>query len=501
VFDVIVVGGGSAGCVLAARLSEDGGRRVLLIEAGADYPTVADLPRDIADASTATLGHDWGFLSEPDELGRILPLARARVMGGCSATNACFALRGSPSDYDGWARLGNPGWSFEEVLPFFCNLETDQDFNQNWHGADGPIPIRRDRPDELSPVQAAFIEAAQACGHRYVDDHNRSGAVGVGPIPRNARAGLRMSSAVTYLAAARDRPNLTIRSNEVVDRVELSHARAAGVRLAGGETIPAGLVVLAAGTYASPGLLIRSGLGPVHQMSNLGIDVVVDLPGVGENLIDHPMVAVDLPTMAPGSAPRFQAVATVRSGSGQSDGPPDIHLYMSGPWEVGAQDSPTGAVSGIVAGLLSPQSVGRVYLRSADPLASPVIETAHLTHPDDLALMVRATQIAREISRAEPLAGLVFGPEVAPGPGVADDDLDGLAQSIKERVSTYHHPVATCRMGPDPGQGAVVDARGKVYGTERLHVADASIMPAIPSANTNLPTIMVAERIADWLTG
>lgn len=489
-FDVIVVGGGTAGCVLAARLSEDAGCSVLLVESGPDYPVLDELPADVADASEPTVGHDWGYEAEADLLGRRIPLPRARLIGGCSATNGCFALRGAPADYDRWRALGNSGWSFAEILPYFRRLESDLDFTDQWHGTDGPVPIRRHPVDELNPIQRAFIDAAVEVGHSYVEDHNRPGALGVGPTPRNVRDGLRMSTAVAYLAAARNRPNLTIRSGTTIGSAQIVHGTAIGVRSTTGEYLEADRVVLAAGSYGSPSILARSGVGSASRLSRLGIDVVADLPAVGEHLIDHPIVAVDLPTR-PAAGPRFQAIATLSPTPGST---PDLHLFTAGPFPV---ESESGAVFGIVAGLMAPKSEGSVRLRSADPGDPPLIDVAHLRHPDDLARMIDAIIEARRIARSEPLASVIAGAELAPGPSVADDDRGAIADSIRARVASYHHPVGTCRMGSD--QDAVVDAQGRVHGVDRLWVADASVMPTIPASGTNLPTIMLAERMADWL--
>ncbi|HEY1298069.1 MAG TPA: GMC oxidoreductase, partial [Chloroflexota bacterium] len=452
------------------------------------------LPPQVANGWEVAYEPDWGFTTEPDASGRSINAWRGRLVGGCSAVNAAIALRGHPRDYDGWVELGNPGWSFDEILPYFRRLESDADFHTPYHNGEGPLPVRRYGPDELTPLNAAFLDAAQALGCARVEDHNQPGAVGVGLLPTNTRRdGLRMSCALTYLAAARSRPNLEVRPDTLVDRVLLTDGRCGGVVTAAGEIIEADLVLVAAGAYCSPAILLRSGIGPADELRSLGIVTNHDLPGVGRGLIDHAINSIDLPASPPlSSGPKYQTMLTARSSLADAEGPPDLHVFPAGPFGADGY-SPTGVVQAIVFSVVKPRSEGWVRLRSADPADAPRINLGLLEDADDLARMIEALELARTLARQPALAARIVGPELAPG------DATDLASVLRSRVETYHHPVRTCRMGPDPRRGAVVDAHARVHGIDALRVVDASIMPDIPSVNTNVPTIMLAERLADLI--
>lgn len=501
-YDVIVIGAGSAGCVLAARLSEDPSRAVLLLEAGPDYPTRQHLPIDIADGtrlpSDYSLRHDWGYASAAgrSEVNAVT-LPRGRIVGGSSAVNGTFALRGFPEDYDAWAAAGNDGWGHEDVVETFRRLETDLDYGEGpWHGDDGPVPVRRYPAAEQSVGARTFLEAAEKAGHPALADHNEPGAVGVGPLPVNTVDRLRMSAALTHLEPARARANLTVRADAPVDRIEFDAGRARGVRLVGGEQIAGDLVVLAAGTYASPAILLRSGIGPPSDLRAHGVDVVVDLPGVGGNLIDHALISVGVPVPPePALRPHYQTMATWSSDG--TNGPPDLQLFACGPFDTGqVADDLELLILGVA--LVHPAARGQVELNSPDPTEPPRIDLGYLNGHGDADRLTAGVEQARRILATEPLASLAHGPEVTPGDHVRGDTLPEM---LPQLIRTYHHPVGTCRMGTESDDAAVVDVRGRLYGVDALVVADASIMPMVPRANTNLPTMMLAERIAGWLSG
>jgi choline dehydrogenase len=496
--DLVIIGAGAAGCVLAARLSEARHRSVLLLEAGPDYREPALLPPEIRAGFNPTSSHDWGYASEPVAGVPAIPLWRGRLVGGCSATNGTFALRGHPADYDEWAARGNAGWSFDELLPFFRRCENDLDYGDAWHGREGPLPIRRFPRAELGPGAAAFLDACAALGFERVPDHNAPGAVGAGPLPVNQVGGVRQSTALTYLASARGRANLTVRGACVIDRLLFEGRRAVGVRLAGGETIAAGHVVLAGGAFSSPAILLRSGVGQGADLRDLGISVHADLPGVGRGLADHPRLGLRYAVPSNAVVDELQgcqAVLTMRSSATVAGH--DLHVFPWAAFKVDRAESPTGARMVLHAALTKPRSRGSVRLRSADPSVAPIIDPGWFTDPADLPRMRLAVRTARRLAATPPLAGIALE-ELFPGPAIdGDADLDAAIRSL---LGTYFHPVGSCRMGPASDPDAVVDSRGAVHGIDHLSIIDASIMPSIPAANTHLPTIALAERCAAWLT-
>jgi choline dehydrogenase len=384
------------------------------------------------------------------------------------------------------------------VLTFFRRLENDLDFKDKWHGQNGPLPIRRYSAKELTTAQSAFLEACKTASYKLVKDHNAPRVMGAGPAPMNQINGIRQSTALTYLAQARRRPNLTIQSDTLVDRVLLDDNRAVGVYLASSaKKLSAKHVILSAGTYGSPAILMRSGVGPAEHLKALRINVLMDLVGVGENLIDHPIFQISFDAKRPDQPeeiPLFQTVLTFKSSEAKRWHDLQVIPLSISPSDI-EDDSSSGDFSMLVA-LMKPFSHGRLRLRSRNPGAAPLIDLGYFTHTDDMPRFIEAVRVARSIAKTPPLSGLLRH-EIFPGARISS--ASGLESVVLNSVGTYHHPVGTCRMGPATDEKAVVDSHGNVHGVEGLSIIDASIMPTIPSANTNLPTIMVAERCSDWI--
>jgi choline dehydrogenase len=499
---VVVVGAGSAGGVLAARLTEDPEVSVLLLEAGPDYATVEEMPEDVRSAWTfGGTDHDWGYeaagvvaTSAADArfgIARpgVVPVPRGKVVGGSSVVNGSNAMRAYPSDFDRWVGLGNDAWSWDRVLPYFRRAEDDAAGGE-WHGTGGPVPIRRFTGESLRPVMRSFLDGCAQAGHQLVEDLNAPGAVGAGSLPVNQVDGVRQSTAIAYLAPARRRPNLEIRAGVTVDRVDVLDGHARAVVLASGERIDADVVVLAAGAIGSPIILQRSGIGPAAELERLGIELVHRLEGVGRNLRDHPMLYPAWTTVAdaigPLTPPLQVFLACSASGAHVQD---QIDLNFV-PFTL----EPGAILVGM--GLVRPYSVGRVELASADPGVAPRIFLNLFDHPEDLQRMVTGVKLIRAVVGSEAMRRYV-GDELWPGPDATSDAA--IAAAILGTPTTYAHVVGTCAMGQDGADWAVVDQRGKVHGLEGLHVIDASIMPTIPAVPTNMTTIMLAERCAEVL--
>jgi len=521
-FDHIVVGAGSAGCVIARRLV-DAGRRVALVEAGGpDYNPAIHQPNRAWELWNAA--EDWAYNTEPQQhsLKTSLFWPRGKVLGGSSALNGMIYIRGAKSDFDAWAYNGAPGWSYRDVLPYFKRSEDYEGGASEYHGAGGPLPVTHIK--EPNPATLAMIEAAVETGVPRNDDPNADDILGVGLTPMTVRNGRRMSTWTAFIEPVIDSPLLTvITSAQTAGLIFDGAGRASGVRLSrrgrvysyrteAAASVPypdlpewpatelrcSGDVIVSAGVIGSPQLLLLSGIGPADDLGPLGIEVRADLPGVGANLHDHALATLlyaSARKIPEGKANNLEAHFFAKSDPGMTA--PDLQPLMSHfPMPVpGYEELPYGDGYAIVAGIIRPMSRGKLWLRSADPTDHPVIDPHYLQQAADVRALLASLKLSREVGEAKAL-GEFRAREVAPGPDVRTDEE--LLEYGMRNLITYHHQVGTCKMGID-NMAVASPADLTVYGVPGLRVADASVMPAVTSGNTNAPTIMIGERCAEFL--
>ncbi|UTT47645.1 mycofactocin dehydrogenase MftG [Rhodococcus gordoniae] len=469
--DVVIVGGGSCGCVLAARLSDDPDRTVLVLEEGAVFGSVSAVPKEIRDAAVLPVGPESQWTTSFP--ARLTPdvdatVTRGRVLGGSGAVNGAYFVRARPADFASWPA----SWSYEQVLPYFRATETDADFTGDLHGASGPIPVARVPRDRMHPLSRAFADAAERAGFASVADLNAPGPDGVGAVPSNVRDGTRVSPFLAYLEPVLDRPNLTVAGGVSATRVVISGDRARGVEIAGPDgprTVSAGHVIVAAGAVRSPQLLMLSGIGPADELRRLGIDPLHDLPGVGREFSDHPEFTVPY-RFRPGLPPHTVLLETVLHTENLEVRPYTASFGAAIPGS-GVPDPVLGVV------LTRPRSRGRIVLDERDPRRPPLLDYRYLTDPADRTTLEEGVRLATDL-----LAGVA---------GVVET---GSVDAGNGRLGTSLHLSGTCRMGDD--EHAVVDEWCRVRGTDRLSVVDTSVFPQAPSRGPHATAVMLAHRVA-----
>ena len=514
-YDYIVVGAGSAGAVVAARLAESADNKVLLIEAGGSHRHMnVQVPAAFSRQFKTNL--DWGYFSEPERClgGRRIFMPRAKMLGGCSSMNAMIYIRGNRADYDTWAKDGATGWSYADALPLFRKSENNSRGADDYHGADGPLYVQDLRsPNEMS---LKLVEAITSTGVEANDDFNGAEQLGTGFYQVTQRRGMRWTTADGYINPARKRRNFNVLTNTVVLRVRIENGAAVGVEAERdgqrGFILASKEVILSAGAINTPQLLMLSGIGPADHLAEHGISVIVDNPNVGDHYMDHPMCLINVETTASGTldeaqSPRWlltylarrtglltsnigEAGAFVRTRPG--DAAPDMQ-YICAPgyfYDHGFRTYATPAVA-IGCSLVGAQSTGHVRLRSGDPKDKPAITANYLKEPEDMRAMITAVERGREIFASAPLRGLV-GREIHPGGDTSS--RQALDRIIRREVEHTYHPACTARIGGE--SGGVVDPQLRVHGVQRLRVADASVFPTIPHGNTHAPTVMAGEKAA-----
>ena len=499
-YDVIIVGAGSAGATLAARLSQDPNRSVLLLEAGPYFTEIEHLPEDVRngdDVIAAARGSSlWDFVGRPNEhQDRSMVVPRGKIVGGSSSVNGTIFIRGVPEDYDSWAAMGNNQWSYQNVLPYFRKLERDLDFGGDFHGREGPIPVRRFKREDWRPSLEAFYQVCRSAGFPHESDMNSPDTSGVGPRPLNSVDSLRVSTFIGYLKPSIHRLNLTVKGNAMVRRVLFDGKRAVGIEVeSGGEIfrMEGREIILSGGAIGSPFILLHSGVGPAEELRSLGIPVVHDLPGVGENLRDHPSIQMWFRLAEEHRESPFASQVGLRYTATGSNLRNDMFISPY-PGEVvnGAPHMGFRVILELAIG------AGKLSLASADPRENPQLDYRYLEDPWDLERLREGVKLGLRLSTSPPLDKFFEGRTIPQDADVASDEA--LDRWILENVDTPHHSSGTCKMGPSSDALAVVNQYCGVHGLEGLRVIDASIMPDVIRANTNATSIMIGERAVEWV--